>query len=329
MRALVTGSSGHLGEALVRTLRARGDDVVSLDMKASPFTTHVGSITDPARVREVMKGADVVFHAATLHKPHVATHARQAFVDVNVTGTLTLLEEARKAGVSAFIFTSTTSVFGHAMTPEPGGPATWITEDVAPKPKNIYGVTKLAAEQLCGLFNQLYGLPCLVLRTARFFPEDDDNRGVREAFSGENAKVNELLYRRADIADMVCAHLCAAERAAQIGFGTYIISATTPFTPHDLAALQRDAASAVRRHVDFEPVFAERGWAMFDTLDRVYVNAKARAALGWAPQLDFAEAIKRLSRAEPVFSALAAAVGAKGYHDERFEDGPYPIEGER
>ena len=329
MRALVTGSSGHLGEALVRTLRARGDDVVSLDMKASPFTTHVGSITDPARVREVMKGADVVFHAATLHKPHVATHARQAFVDVNVTGTLTLLEEARRAGVSAFIFTSTTSVFGHAMTPEPGGPATWITEDVTPKPKNIYGVTKLAAEQLCGLFNQLYGLPCLVLRTARFFPEDDDNRGVREAFSGENAKVNELLHRRADIADMVGAHLCAAERAVQIGFGTYIISATTPFTPDDLAALQRDAASAVRRHVDFEPVFAERGWAMFETLDRVYVNAKARAALGWAPQLDFAEAIKRLSRAEPVFSALAAAVGAKGYHDERFEDGPYPIAEER
>ena len=68
------------------------------------------------------EGVRAVYHAATLHKPHVATHSRQDFVDTNITGTLNLLEEAVAAGVEAFVFTSTTSVFGDALTPPPGLP---------------------------------------------------------------------------------------------------------------------------------------------------------------------------------------------------------------
>src|ERR1700756_4966162 len=144
MKVLVTGSSGHLGEALVRTLRDLQYQVISLDILGSPFTTHIGSITDRAWVGRCMSGVQSVFHAATLHKPHVATHARQEFIDTNITGTLNLLEEAVSAGVKAFIYTSTTSVFGDALVPPPGAPAAWITEDVTPVPKNIYGVTKSA-----------------------------------------------------------------------------------------------------------------------------------------------------------------------------------------
>src|SRR5262249_23938436 len=83
---LVTGSAGHLGEALVRTLRDSRHEVVGLDVLDSPYTTVVGSITDRPLVRRCMTGVRAVFHAATLHKPHVATHPRQAFVDVNVRG---------------------------------------------------------------------------------------------------------------------------------------------------------------------------------------------------------------------------------------------------
>ena len=119
-RILVTGSAGHLGEALVRVLRARGHDVTGLDILASPFTTVVGSITDRATVRACLAGAGAVLHPATLHKPHVSSHTRQDFVDTNVTGTLTLLEEAAAAGVGSFVFTSTTSTFGRALTPAPG-----------------------------------------------------------------------------------------------------------------------------------------------------------------------------------------------------------------
>ena len=108
MKVLVTGSAGHLGEALVRTLLDLRHEVVGLDLLESPFTTHMGSITDRSCVRRCMSGVQVVFHPATLHKPHVATHRRQDFVDTNISGTLNLLEEAVAAGVESFVYTSTT-----------------------------------------------------------------------------------------------------------------------------------------------------------------------------------------------------------------------------
>src|SRR3954463_9069179 len=196
MRILVTGSSGHLGEALVRTLRERGEDVVGLDVLPSPSTDVVASVTDRTAVRAAMTGTDAVLHPATLHKPHVGSHSRQEFVDTNVTGTLVLLEESVAAGVGAFVQTSTTSAFGRALTPGAGEPAAWITEDVVPEPRNIYGATKVAAEDLCELVARDHGLPCVVLRTSRFFPEPDDSEAVRSGYADENAKVNELLYRR-------------------------------------------------------------------------------------------------------------------------------------
>jgi UDP-glucose 4-epimerase len=180
MKILVTGSSGHLGEALIRTLKATNREVVGLDIVPSAFTEKIGSITERDDVRSAVKGIDAILHTATLHKPHVATHSRQDFVDTNITGTLNLLEEAVSAGVQSFIFTSTTSTFGDALVPSAESPAAWITEDTVPIPKNIYGVTKTAAEALCELFYRNNGLPCLILRTSRFFPEVDDRKEVRE-----------------------------------------------------------------------------------------------------------------------------------------------------
>jgi nucleoside-diphosphate-sugar epimerase len=326
MKVLVTGSSGHLGEALALTLQRAGHEVVGLDILPSAYTTHPGSILDRQRVRQAMAGVTTVFHAATLHKPHVATHGRRQFVDINISGTLNLLEEAVAAGARAFVFTSTTSVFGDALSPPPGAPAAWITEDVVPIPKNIYGATKTAAEDLCQLFHRNERLPCLVLRTSRFFPEEDDDQGAREAYDDDNLKANEFLHRRVDIEDVVSAHVLAAERAAAIGFGKYIVSATTPFQREDAADLAADAPGVLRRRVPgFEAEYARRGWKMFPRLGRVYVNDRARAALGWRPRHDFASIIERLQSGGALRSDLARAVGAKGYHRETFETGPYPV----
>jgi UDP-glucose 4-epimerase len=121
-KVLVTGSAGHLGEALARVLLARGRDVIGLDIRPSPYTDVVGSVSDRAIVRQCLSGVDAVLHAATLHKPHVGSHGKQAFVDTNVTGTLTLLEEAVAAGAGGFVFTSTTSAFGRALAPAPCAP---------------------------------------------------------------------------------------------------------------------------------------------------------------------------------------------------------------
>lgn len=327
MRVMVTGSAGHLGEALVRTLREQGQEVIGVDILHSPFTTHVGSITDRAFVRRYMEGVRTVLHSATLHKPHVATHGRQDFVDTNITGTLNLLEEAVAAGVGAFIFTSTTSVFGDALIPPPGNPAAWVTEDVRPVPKNIYGVTKQAAEDLCQLFHRNQKLPCIVLRTSRFFPEADDNKAVREAYADGNIKVVEYLYRRVDLEDVVSAHLLAMERARTLGFRRYIISATTPFVPDDLPELRRDAPSVLCRHFPgYEAEFTRRGWRMVPRIDRVYVNARAREELGWQPRHDFGALLKRLRADQDFRSPLARLVGSKGYHAETFADGPFPVE---
>jgi UDP-glucose 4-epimerase len=314
MKFLVTGSAGHLGEALVRTLVSPDHAVVGMDVQPSAFTTHVCSIANRDAVRSAMQGVHAVLHAATLHKPHVLTHSRQEFIDVNLTGTLTLLEEAVAARVRAFIFTSTTSTFGDALVPAPGAPAAWITEDVRPRPKNIYGVTKTAAEDLCQLFARNHGLPCLVLRTSRFFPEADDDEQARRAFDHTNLKLNEFLYRRVDIADVVSAHLLAVERAPALHFGKFIISATTPFTPADLPALRTDAAAVLRQRVPgFEAVYAARGWRAPAVIDRVYVNALARSRLGWHPQHDFDSLLQRLQRGDDPRSELARAVGSKGY----------------
>ena len=326
MKILVTGSAGHLGEALVRSLREEGHEVAGLDILASPFTTRLGSIADRTAVRAAMAGARWVFHAATLHKPHVGTHQRQAFLDTNITGTLNLLEEAVASGVEAFVYTSTTSVFGDALIPPAGSPAAWVTEDVQPIPKNIYGVTKAAAEDLCQLFHRNQALACIILRTSRFFPEADDDPAVRAAYVDDNIKVNEFLFRRVDIEDVVSAHLLAARRAPALGLRRYIISATTPFLPEDLAVLRRNAPEVLSRRVPgYEAEYAHRGWKMLPALDRVYVNERARRELGWQPRHDFRSLIDRLKAGGDFRSALARLIGSKGYHGESFAEGPYPV----
>ncbi|MBY5540112.1 NAD(P)-dependent oxidoreductase [Rhizobium leguminosarum] len=326
MTILVTGSAGHLGEALMRTLRAESRWVRGIDIKPSAFTDMVGSISDRAFVRQAMSGISHVIHAATLHKPHVATHGNYDFLDTNIAGTLNLLEEAVAAGVASFVFTSTTSTFGAALTPAAGKPAAWVTEDVLPVAKNIYGVTKLAAESLCELFARKSGLPVAILRTSRFFPENDDDPDIRNGYLAENAQANELLHRRVDISDVVGAHLLALEKAPAIGFGRYIISATTPFSASDLAAIRRDAPHVVERlFPGAGALYASHGWKMFPSLDRVYVNERARRELGWQPRYNFRFVLDCLRDNREWRSPLALNVGSKGYHDEVFAEGPYPV----
>ena len=323
MRVLVTGSAGHLGESLLRRLREHGHEAVGLDVLDAPDTV-VGSIVDRDCVRGCLAGVDAVVHAATLHKPHIESHSRAQFVATNVTGTLILLEESVAAGVERFVFTSSTSAFGRALVPPPGASAAWITEEVADAPRNVYGVTKGAAEDLCELVHRDHGLPVAILRTSRFFPEGDDRNDMRATYADANIKVNELLYRRVDLEDVVTAHQLALDRVPDLGFARYIISATTPFSREDLADLRVDAPAVVKRQFPaYEAVYDERGWTMFPTIERVYVNDRARTELGWLPRYDFAHALDRLATNQEWRSPLAVSVGAKGYHP--FSHGVYTV----
>ncbi len=326
MKILITGSSGHLGTALAIELAKKNHQFVGIDIKAGKFTNKVGDLADKKFVQDAMKGVDIVLHTATLHKPHIVTHTKQDFIATNITGTLNLLESAVHLNIKAFIFTSTTSVFGDAMRPTAKGGAVWVTENLVPIPKNIYGITKIAAENLCQLFHRNHQLPCLILRTSRFFAEADDDKLLRTTYEDANIKANELLYRRADIQDVVDAHLLAIEKAPSIGFDKYIISATTPFTQKDLVALNSNAPKIVKsNYSNFSITYTNRKWKMFLTIGRVYVNEKARKELGWQPKYDFAWVLACLDKGIDYRSPLAIKIGAKGYHAEEFKDGPYPV----
>ncbi|MBW0014677.1 MAG: NAD(P)-dependent oxidoreductase [Mycobacterium sp.] len=313
-RALVTGSSGHLGEALVRSLRDLGCDAVGLDVRPSKWTNVVGSINDPGLMLELMADVDVVFHTATLHKPQLAFVSRQAFLDTNIGGTHTLLDAAVATGVRAFVMTSSTTVFGDALVPPQGRPAAWIDESVTPLPKNIYGVTKSAGEDLCQLAHRNDGLPCVVLRVARFFADADDMPHVHDGRGDDNVKADEYASRRVALEDAVDAHLKAAQHASRLGFARYVVAATTPFTRDDLAELRTDAVPVFARRVPLAAdVWRERGWRFPQRLDRVYVNTRARHELGWSPRFDLNAIAARVAHGDPVRTPLSQLVGVKEY----------------
>ncbi|CAM3801507.1 NAD-dependent epimerase/dehydratase family protein [Xenorhabdus thuongxuanensis] len=325
-KILVTGSSGHLGAALVITLRQRGFDVISIDIKPSNTTDIVGSITDKKFINSCMRDVDSVIHTATLHKPHIVTHSYEKFIETNVLGTLNILKLSKLMNVKSFIYVSTTSTFGDALIPDKGLPAAYIDESTNTIPKNIYGVTKQSAEDLCQIFHRNYNLPCLVLKLSRFFQEEDDCRIARKNFDSDNLKANEYLYRRVDIQDAVEAIILAMEKAPRKKFNRYIISANSPFSKDDMAMLRINAPSVVEKYFpEYVEIYKDFNWKMNSIIDRVYINTKAREELGWSPVFDFKHVLTSLKLGKNFRSPLALEIGSKGYHDEIFEDGPYPV----
>ena len=290
MHVLLTGSSGWLGRHLSPMLEAAGYRVTGLDIVSGNATDVVFSVADGPSIDRLFSDArfDAVIHAGGLHKPDIARYPNQAFVDVNVTGTLNLLEAAAATSVSRFVFTSTTSLMiSDAIRAGKGDAAIWIDESLTPiEPRNIYGVTKYAAEHLCRLAHAEHAMAVIVLRTSRFFPEDDD---THRAPPGENLKANELLHRRLTVEDAAAAHLAALDKAPEIGFGTFIVSASTPFSRADTGDLKADAAAVITRYFPDAPgIYAERGWTLPRSIDRIYDAGCAEKRLGFRCKTDFA-----------------------------------------
>lgn len=301
MRVLLTGSSGWLGRFLAPRLRTAGHHVIGLDVVADSETDVIGSVADRAIVERVFgdHGIEAVIHAGALHKPDIARFPAQAFVDVNVSGTLNLLQAAIAGRHDRFIFTSTTSLMiSKTISEAKGTAAVWLDETIAPlEPRNIYGLTKLTAEGLCRLFHLEHGLNCTALRTGRFFPEEDD---TDDELSGENLKANEFLHRRLTVEDAADAHVAALENTPD-GFEVFVVSAPLPFVPPDAEGLKSDAARLVAGYFpDVTELYARRGWRLPVSIGRVYDPGKAERLLGFRAATDFAAVLQALRTGAPL-----------------------------
>jgi nucleoside-diphosphate-sugar epimerase len=272
MRILVTGSSGRIGGAICARLSLR-HQVTGLDLQAGPMTSVLGDIRDMRLLATICGGIDAVIHTASLHAPDLGIRPEQAFRDINLEGTQRLLAACGEAGVSRFVYTSTTSLYGRALMPV-CGEAVWVTEELQPEPRDIYDETKLAAEAACAEAAR-GGMTCISLRMSRCFPEHPRLVAIYR------------LYRGVDAADVAQAHELALAPGLS-GFQVFNISAHSPFTLAECGTLLSDARTAVLAHHPWAlPEFARRGWELPKSIDRVYVVDKAIAGLGYRPAYDF------------------------------------------
>lgn len=276
MRILITGSSGPLGAEIARQL-AREHEPTGIDILPGKWTQHLIDIRDREALRVLMREIDAVIHIASLHHPHLATHSKQDFVDINITGMLNLLEASVQSHIQRFVYTSTTSLYGSAMVPT--DQAIWVTEELTPRPRDIYDITKQAAEELCRYFSLNRSLPTIILRTSRFFEQMPELLATYR------------LYRGVDVRDAAAAHLLAVTNR-DVHFDLFNISAHSPFQESDTVALWQDAPSVLRRYIpDIEEIFAQRCWKLPARIDRIYVTAKAEQLLGYRPLYNFKEAL--------------------------------------
>jgi len=283
MRILVTGSSGQLGAA-VCSLLCRKHSVRGVDLLPGKFTTHIGNIIDRNFIYSATKNVEFVIHTSSLHAPQLETHSKEEFIETNIVGTLNLLQASIENGVQRFVYSSTTSLYGEALVPKER--AVWVTEDLFPEPRDIYDVTKIAAENLCKIFTQKYGLPCISLRISRFFPESEYLMTVYR------------LYRGVDVRDAANSHLLALEKGKN-GYEVFNISAASPFSRDETYDLFHDAPSILLHHFpNVDNLFAKRGWKLPKNIDRVYSIAKAKKILDYRPKFNFDTFYKKMLEKE-------------------------------
>lgn len=278
-KILITGSSGHSGSQIADLLKG-AYDIVGVDLVEGKYTSDIGSLTDKDFLLRASEGISAIIHTASLHAPHVATHSRKDFIDTNISGTLNLLEASESNEVRKFIYTSTTSLYGESLNDE--NQAVWITEEVPTIPRDIYDITKIAAEGLCRDFFRKEGLQTTVLRVSRFWNEPMER------------KLLYRMYRGVDVRDVALAHNLAIEKEFQ-KFDVFNISAQSIFTADDLVDLKHNLRQLLEKKIPKLVAFYKAmHWPLPDSIDRVYVIDKAKKELSYKPEYNIKEMLEAL-----------------------------------
>ena len=278
-KILVTGSSGKLGREIMKQLRLKNYEAVGIDLINSVYTDVILDIRDKHEINTISHGIDAIIHTAALHGKHYDLgFTRNEFVETNIEGTLNLLTAAAIHGIKKFIYTSTTSIYGKAM--EDSSKAVWVDEELIPKPRDIYDITKQACELLCRDYFEKEGIESTVLRVSRFLPED------------ENTKANHRLYRGLDESDGAAAHILALEKSFD-SFQIYNISNKSPFQVGDLEMLYDDPQRVILKyHPTAAQIYKSRGWKFPTRIDRVYAIDSAEKDLNYKPKMNFESLIE-------------------------------------
>ena len=230
-RALVTGGAGFIGGHLVRALLDAGVEVVVLDnfrtgraenIEDLPVRLVRGCITDRAAVRDAVAGCEAVFHLAALVSVPESMERVHECVALNVTGLLTVLEEASAAGARKLVLSSSAAIYGD----DPEVPK---REDMRPAPKSPYAITKLDGEYYCALFAATGRIETACLRYFNVFGPRQDPRSayaaavpifIRRALSGQPITIHGDGGQTRDfvfVKDVVAANIFAASTAGLTG----------------------------------------------------------------------------------------------------------------
>jgi nucleoside-diphosphate-sugar epimerase len=306
---LVTGGAGFIGSNLVETLLRRGDDVAVLDdfstgrhenlARAGQWATegggafhlHEGDVRDAAACRAAVRGVDFVLHQAAV--PSVPRSvAEPVFTnDVNVQGTLLLLEAARGAAIRRFVFASSSSIYGESeVLPK--------VETMPPAPISPYGLQKLTSETYCALYHRLYGLPTVALRYFNVFgPRQNPAseyaavipRFLAAAASGGRATVHGDGEQSRDfsyVENVVRANLLACEADAVCCGAAYNIAGGERVTLNELL---RRIGAIVGREVPADHTEPRSG----DIRHSLAGIERAAERLGFRPSVGLDEGLRR------------------------------------
>ena len=158
MNIVVTGGAGFLGQHLCRTLNQAGHQVTVIDLKENlEFPTTQADVRDEQAMVDALKGAEAVFHLASLIEAGESVKEPKKYLDHNVMGTLSVLEAMRQNNIKNFLFSSSAAVYGEPLIVP-------IPEDSRTIPINPYGVTKLAMEGLASSYVVSHGFTAVALR---------------------------------------------------------------------------------------------------------------------------------------------------------------------